>query len=196
MMLEKEMEILKQEAKKLQGDLPMLQESLTKTKYQLSAVQKTVKQREKQISQASVITEKRQALAISQGEDPAFLEDNPHLVTLLALFQERDDFNVDTENEIVKPVHEESFLKETLDNVMVLASEQPQTLPAQVELCRERLGDVKNQLLESVKQRWIKSGRRNSICSLASESSKRSRTGEDDFEDRSHRIRTSSPVKS
>ena len=83
------------------------------------------------------ITEKRLAEAISL--DPSYLKDNPHLVTLLALFQERDDFDVDTENQIIKPVHEESFLKETVKNVMVLASKQENHPEQQEELCKDAL---------------------------------------------------------
>ena len=111
-------------------------------------------------------------------------------------FQERDDFDVDTENQIIKPVHEESFLKETVKNVMVLASKL-ENHSEKEELWKERLGHVKNQLLESVKQRGIKTGRRDSIGSIGSivsGSSKRDK--EEDPEGRSHRIRTSSPVKS
>ena len=136
-----------------------------------------------------MITEKRLAEAISL--DPSYLRDNPHLVTLLAVFQERDDFNVDTENEVVKPVHEETFLKETFMNVMNLSNQQSETQPIGLDQCKERIVDVKNQLLESVKQRWIKPGRRNSICSLASTNSKRDRD-EDIAADRSNRQRTSS----
>ena len=70
---------------------------------------------------------------------------------------------------------------------MLLASKQ-ENHSEQEELCKECLGHVKNQLLESVKQRWIKAGRRDSIVSIGSivsGSSKRDR--EEDPEDRSHR---------
>ena len=64
--------------------------------------------------------------------------------------------------------------------------------PDQVELYKERLGDVKNQLLESVKQRWIRpGGRRDSFCSVTSGSSKRDR--DEVISDRSNQQRTSSP---
>jgi septal ring factor EnvC (AmiA/AmiB activator) len=136
-MLEKEKEQLKEYAKRLQSELPHLQESLTKTKSRLNAIQKTVKQREKQINHATAITEKRLAEAVTL--DPSYMKDNPHLVTLLAIFQERDDFDVDTENQIIKPVHEESFLKETVKNVMVLASKQENHSEQQEELCKDAL---------------------------------------------------------
>ena len=93
--LVKEKEECRVETERLKKELPILKENLTKAKSKLLAVQNTVKQKSKQISMASTITEKRLAEAISL--DPRYLKDNPHLVTLLALFQERDDFEVDTE---------------------------------------------------------------------------------------------------
>ena len=119
--------------------------------------------------------------------DPSYLKDNPHLVTLLAIFQERDDFNVDTENDIVKPVHEDTFLKIIID----ITSQQKEILPEQLEQCKERLGDVKNQLLDTVKQRWLKPGRRNSFGSIVSGSSKRDR--DEVSPNRSNRPRVISP---
>ena len=147
-------------------------------------------QKNNQISHASSITEKKLAQAISL--DPTYLKDNPHLVTLLAVFQERDDFEVDTENEVIKPVHEDSFLKETLKTVLDLASQSSESLPVQVDLCKERLGDVKNQLLESVKQRWIRPGRRDSIGSITSNNSKR-KSGDDVSSEKMSRTRIASP---
>ena len=49
----------------MRKELPLLQENLTKTKSKLTAVQKTVRQKAKQINQASSITEIRLAEAIS-----------------------------------------------------------------------------------------------------------------------------------
>ena len=105
--------------------------------------------------------------------EPTYLRDNPHLVTLLAVFQDRDDFDVDCESGVVKPVHEDTFLKETLKVVMDISSEESTGKHVELDLCKERLGDVKYQLLESVKKRWIRPGRRDSIGSLGSTNSKR-----------------------
>jgi regulator of replication initiation timing len=66
-----EQENLKLENEKLKKKLPTLQESLIKTTSKLSAVQKKVHQKSKQINQASFITEKRLAEAISL--EPAYL---------------------------------------------------------------------------------------------------------------------------
>ena len=149
-------------------------------------MKKSVHQKSRQLHQASSITEKRLAEVISL--DPGYLEANPDLVTLLAIFQERADFNVDIENDMVQPVHEDNFLEETLKNVIALTSEHPEI---EIEECKDRLGSVKNQLIESVKQRWNRPGRKNSICSIASTGSKRGR--EESSPDRTNRPRTTSP---
>ena len=133
-----EQESLRLENEKLKKELPTLQESLTKTTSKLSPVQKKVHQKSKQINQASFITEKRLAEAISL--EPAYLRDNPHLVPLLAILQERDDFDVDTDTQVVKPVHEDTFMKETIKNVMELTTKNSELLPIQVDQCKERHG--------------------------------------------------------
>ena len=134
------------EKENLGKDLPICQENLTKAESRLGALEKAVKLKTMQISQASAFTERRLAEVISSG--PSSLEGNPDLVPLLALLQERDNFNVDTENELIQPVHEADFLCETLKNVESLSSRDPGIV---LEECKVRLGDVKNQLLESVK---------------------------------------------
>ena len=166
----------------------MLQENLTKAESKLGPLKKVVKIKTKQLSQASAFTERRLAKRISF--DPANLEGNPDLVPLLAILQERDNFNVDSENEVIKPVHEEEFLLETLKNVEDISSQDPSI---EIDHCKEILGSVKNQLLESVKQRWIRPGRRNSMGSsvLSGGSTKRDR--EDRSVDKNSRLRVTSP---
>ena len=109
---------------------------------------------------------------------------------LLAILQERDNFSVDSENEVIRPVHEDHFLSETLKNVENLSSEHPEI---QVEQCKEVISNIKKQLLESVKQRWIRPGRRQSIggSSIVSCGSKRDRE-ESSFERSSRQRRSSS----
>ena len=138
----KEKEDLMLEKENSGKDLPIHQENLTKAESKLGALEKAVKLKTMQISQASAFTERRLAEVISSG--PSSLEGNPDLVPLLALLQERDNFNVDTENELIKPVHEADFLFETLKTVECLSSRDPGIV---MEVCKERLGDVKNQLL-------------------------------------------------
>ena len=169
--LQKEREDWRLEQENLKKELPVLQENLTKAKSKLEAMQKSVRQKSNQVKQAASITEKRLAEAISL--DPNYLRDSPHLITLLAIFQERDDFTVDMENDTVKPVHADTFLKDTIKNIKELTDQKPELLSN--DQCKERLGDIKNQLLDSVKQRWIKPGRRFSISSQTSSSSKRDR---------------------
>ena len=60
--------------------------------------------------------------------DPSFLANNPHLISLLSLFQDRDDFDVDVENGIVKPVQEEFFLKAVAMDIKTYQSRQTHPL--------------------------------------------------------------------
>ena len=141
----------------------------------------------KQISQATAFTERRLAEMISLY--PSSLNGNPDLVPLLAILQERDNFIVDVDNDEIRPVHDELFLGETLKTVVDLSSQNPEI---QIEECKERLGTIKNQLLNSVKQRWIRPDRRQSIgSSIISGGSKRDR--EDQALDRVSKQRTLSP---
>ena len=136
-----------------------------------------------------MFTERRLAELISLK--PESLDRNPDLVPLLAILQERDNFSVDTVNDVIKPVHEDQFLEETLKNVVDLSSDHPEI---QIDQCKVVIGDIKNQLLESVKNRWIRPDRRNSIggSSVVSAGSKRDR---DDVScERNSRQRRSSPI--
>ena len=188
--LEKEKEYLSAQKENLDREVPLLQENLTKAESKLNAVEKVVKLKTKQLSQATAFTERRLAEMISL--DHTSLQGNPDMIPLLAILQERDNFNVDIENDLITPVHEENFLGETLKTVVDLSSQNP---GIQIDQCKERLGSVKNQLLDSVKQRWIRqgSGRRHSIgSSIMSGGSKRDR--EDQSLDRNNRKRTTSPL--
>ena len=95
---------------------------------------------------------------------------------------------MDQDSEVVKPVHENDFMMETKKNIMEITATNSEMPKIQVDLCKERLGDVKNQLLETVKSRWIRPDQRNSICSDAS--SKRDRD-DDSVAEKSSRPRTS-----
>ena len=96
---------------------------------------------------------------------------HPQLISLLALFQDRDDFIVDHENQTVKPVQEEHFLEEISKDIELLSQEKDLPLPR--DMYKERLGDVKNKLLDGLKVRWMKSGTRGSTASQLSNISKR-----------------------
>ena len=71
-------------------------------------------------------------------------------------------------------------------------TKQQEVTSSEADLCMERLGNVRNLVLESVKKRWIKSGRRGSTASQLSTSSKRDRTGEN-LAEKNSRSRVSSP---
>ena len=185
--LRQEKECLVKERDNLVKEIPYLKENLSKAESKLCAVQKSVKVKAHQLNQASSFTERRLAELISLN--PESLDGNPDLVPLLAILQERDNFSVDTENQVIKPVHEDSFLSETLKNVESLHSEHPDI---KVEQCKKVIGTIKNQLLESVKSRWIKPDRRQSIggSSVVSTGSKRDR--EETAVERSNKQRRSS----
>ena len=117
--------------------------------------------------------------------DPGFLRSNPHLISLLALFQEREDFEVDEENMSVKPLNEEQFLS-AIENDIAKLDEKSEPSAVPEELCQERFLEVKNQVLENVKARWFHPGgslRRLSNASQLSTGSKRGRRGSDDHSD-------------
>ena len=163
---------LENELTNLQKDLPALKESLVKVTKQLEVEKKEKSLKETRVAKAMDITEHRIAEAIKS--DFSFVVDNPQLIALLALFQDRDNFTVDAENETITPIQEEGFLRVmSLDISSTEFSEQ--SVPA--DLAKERLSDVKLKVLESLKGRWIRrnSERRNSIVSLGSSQSKRGR---------------------
>ena len=163
-----------------------MQEELLKTRKELEAMQKAQSIKTNLFRQAAQVTEHKVAETIRT--DPSFLTNSPHLVPLLSLFQDRDEFSIDTENDMVKPIVEEEFLKGIAMNIDATA-QQKETLPSETELYMERLGEVRNLVLENVKKRWIRPGRRDSIASQTS--SKRGR--EDDIFSRTSRPRAVSP---
>ena len=148
---------------------------------QLEIEKKNKKLKQTRQAHALKITELKVAESIKS--DPGFLKDNPHLISLLALFQEREDFEVDEENMSVKPVNEEQFLCAIEKNIEQLdANLKADAISKDKVLRKERIVEVKNQVLESVKARWISpagSGRRLSNASQLSTASKRGRKASD-----------------
>ena len=184
---------LQKEQLELKKQLPNLQENLLKAKMELEAMQKAQNLKTNRFRKAALVTEQKVAETIRT--DPSFLTNNPHLISLLSLFQDRDDFNVDTENGMVRPVQEKDFLKGIVKDIESL-SNQTDVTSSESDLYKERLGEVKNLVLESVKKRWIRPGRRDSTASLMSSNSKRGREGEDDILSKISRSRAASPVGS
>ena len=75
---------------------------------------------------------------------------------------------------MVRPVQEEEFLKGIVKDIESL-SKQTDVTSSESDLYKERLGEVKNLVLESVKKRWIRSGRRDITTSQMSSNSNRGR---------------------
>ena len=179
--------ILQAEKAKLELEIPSLMEKVTKTTKQLEAERAAQKIKNNKFHQAMKITE--QQVSESIKADHSLVNQHPQLISMLALFQDRDNFILDFENQVVKPIQEDCFLEEISKDIEELS--QQQELPLPRELYKERLGDVKSKLLEGLKVRWMKRDRRGSTASLLSTRSKRER--EDEADNRSSRLRTSSP---
>ena len=167
---------LERQNKELSSELPELKEQVTKLTKQLEAEKKDKALKESRVSKAMRITEERVAEAIKT--DYTFLVDNPQLITLLALFQERSEFDVDVENEVVKPIEDQGFLEVITNHIESIT--HPGELPVPMDLVKERVGEVKNKVLEGLKRRWIRkdgngASRRHSISSMISNQSKRDR---------------------
>ena len=97
--------------------------------------------------------------------------------------------------EIVEPIKGDGFLQVLSENINECKEVSELAVP--VEEVKERLSEVKNKVLESLKCRWIKPGpqsRRNSNASQLSTQSKRDRESPD-VESRSPCLRFSSPTK-
>ena len=94
----------------------------------------------------------------------------------------------------VRPVNDEHFLA-TIETNIANLNEEFEHPAVTNEMCKERFAEVKNQVLESVKARWIHpSGRRLSIASQLSIGSKRGRIPSD--EENSHSRSTKPKVTS
>ena len=72
-------------------------------------------------------------------------------------------------------------------------AKQTDITTSEADLCKERLGEVRTLVLESVKKRWIRSGRRDSTASQMSRLSKRDRE-EDIMARKDSRLRVSPPA--
>ena len=73
-------------------------------------------------------------------------------------------------------------------------SKQTEVTSSEAELLKERLGEVRNLVLDSVKNRWIKRGRRNSAASLLSLNSSKRYREDDMLAEKSSRQRVVSPL--
>ena len=100
---------------------------------------------------------------------------------------------------MVKPILEEGFLQVISQDINDIS--QLSELKVPMDMVKERVGEVKNKVLEGLKGRWIKQSsggggtRRNSVSSLVSSQSKRDRESLEYFE-RTNKQRTTSPSHS
>ena len=187
---DEEIKALQEEKKKLEQEIPTLLEKVTKTTKQLEAERAAQKIKNNKFHLAMKITE--QQICESIKNDYSLINRHPQIISVLALFQNRDNFIVDHENQLVKPIQETFFLEEITKDIEGIASQQDTSLPR--DLYKERLGDVKNKLLEGLKVRWVKQDRRGSTASMLSGRSKRDR--DEDVENQSSsRLRVNSPDK-
>ena len=100
---------------------------------------------------------------------------------------------MDPEKKIIEPIKEDTFL----ENICKTINEPGEAPDFEVELAKERLGEVKNRVIEGLKGRWIKPQgreRRESVGSFVSTKSKRDRESlETDM--RYSKPRVASPTK-
>ena len=107
---DEQIQALQEEKARLEIERPNLLEKLTKANKQLEAERAAQKQKNTKFHQAMKITEQQVSEAIKSTHTT--IKQHPQLISLLALFQDRDDFAVDHENQTVKPVLEEYLLEE------------------------------------------------------------------------------------
>ena len=184
---DEQIQVLRKEKTKLEVEIPQLKENLTKVTKLLEIEKNNQKQKNNKVNQAKKIIE--QQVSESIKSDYSLLSKNRQLVSLLALFQDRENFLIDEENLTVKPVQDQDFLNEITKDIESLLQDREVPLPR--EMYRERLTEVKNQLLEGLKIRWLKKSRRFSNASQLSIGSKRDR--EEENLERSNKARTQAP---
>ena len=135
---------------------------------------------------AKKVVEQRVAEAIKFDHD--FLAGNPHLIALLSTFLDKEDFELDTKLDLVKPAENEAFLKTVYDDLATVDDK------VESEQCQERFGQVKNMILEKMKNDGrYRNGRRNSIS--GSQTSEKRKHDDSSSERRQSRPRTSIPRK-
>ena len=179
---------LQDQKSELEAEVPQLKEQLTKVSKLLEIERNMQKQKYNKDIQVKKIIDKQVSESIKS--DYSLLSKNRQLISLLALFQDRDNFIIDEENQTVKPVQEQDFVEEITREIEGFIQETELPLPR--ELYTERLADVKNQLLEGLKIRWLKKSRRWSNASQLSLGSKRDR--EEENIERSNKLRVQSPT--
>ena len=147
-----------EESRKEVSDVNAIQDCLVKTRSELVLARKSSNLRSIKIDFAKRITEQRMSNSLSNLSKD--LEEE--LVNLYSTLLDEDNFEV--EDDQIQP--EENFLKNVEEKLAIRGD-----IPAELE----RLDEVRNKILERVKQKKIgrKHGRRDSMSSVGSTGSKR-----------------------
>ena len=164
--MKKKMEDLNEQIKTMNE----MRETLTKVKAENNHIKKTSKQLTQKLNLTRKTSELKLAEIISTGV--TMESDSPHLVTAFSATLCEDDFELDVENDQIKP-RNESFLKNIEQNCDLTDAGQ-----------KERFGQIRNQVLDRFKKLLINSpgrGRASSISSRCSISSRASNSMKRDW---------------
>ena len=178
--LEKENENIKKQAKDMKASKEIMRNQ-----------SKLLLADEARINHASMLTEKNAVLAILV--DTAPLKPDHHMLTMLALLQDRDQFAVEPTSGDITPISEESFLSNVTQGVTDFLSDNPEEPK---EPFMTKVNSLKRQVIERMKgerrfqpgttanperrSRLVSRSRRSSTSSTAS---KRSRSREKQVEE-------------
>ena len=135
--------------RKEQEKMPALIQELKNTRAILRTRRDEQNVNDSRLKLARKFAEQRMAEAIKS--DTMFLTNNPHLISMLAVFQERDQFLVDPVTADIKPLNEDNFLKAIKDDVIKF-SEEEENPPFNKLQYNERIDEVKNQVHEKMKE--------------------------------------------
>ena len=161
---------------KEQEKMPALEQELKNTKAVLRARRKEQAMEDVQFKLAKNITEQRTAENIKNS--PSCPSIYPHLVSMIVVFQERDQFTVDPATADIKPNKEEYFLQTICNDVNLYADQEDSPLFSKQDY-KERLLSLKSKVLEKIKEdkRFfpgtsdsliVRAGRRDSTSSTSS----------------------------
>ena len=134
---------------KAQERMPALIQELKNTKAVLKSRKEEQRIGEARFNLANKIAEER--IAETVRTSPDFMTDNPHLISMLAVFQERDQFEVDVLTGDIKPNNEDDFLKVIADDVIKFAKQTDHS-PFTIDQYKDRLKELKSHVLGKMKE--------------------------------------------
>jgi hypothetical protein len=149
--------------------MPALQENLLKMRAQLHLAVKTTNIAQNKLKFARKVTEERLKECLPV---PSFVNEHSKvLITLMSTFMDEESFEIDPDTDSLKP--REDFLKDIEDSI---------GKDSEGQLVKERFEDVKNKLVERVKESVAKNRERkmstSSIGSISSQAGKRKNSTE------------------